>query len=106
MDDRWTGAAASYIEKDQGNEMIVILWSSDSKWEIVRVYRARTPVDVKFKASEVRLAPSMLDWQVRGRGLTYMVRSRGSRGQCPRKLIFLSINRCVNALWYMRRSRC
>ena len=93
MDDRWRDAAASYIEKDQGNEMIVVLWSSDSKWEIVRVCGARTSVDVKFKDSEVRLALSTLDWQVRGHGLTCTIRSRGSRGQRPRKLIFLSINR-------------
>ena len=53
MDDRWRDAAASYIEKDQGNEMIVIFWSSDSKWEIVRVCGARTLADVKFKDSEV-----------------------------------------------------
>ena len=66
MDDRWRDATTSYIEKDQGNEMIVIFWSSDSKWEIVRVCGARTPTDVKFKDSEVSLPLSALDWQVRG----------------------------------------
>ena len=64
MDDRWRDAAVSYIEKDQGNEMIVIFWSSDSKWEIARVCGARTPADVKFIDSEVSLALFALDWQV------------------------------------------
>ena len=96
--------------------MIVVLWSSDSKWEIVRVCGARTPTDVKFKDSEVRLALSALDWQVRGCGSTCAVRSRGSRGQCPLQgsprveppeaKFFLSMNRCVDTLWYMGRRRC